>query len=186
MSALDSDDIRHKEAYILYAQGYNKTQISKQIGVARKTIINWSQKHEWDKRLAKQKEAETPLDPENLKPLRLDDADKQFLQEQTISKGMRTLYTLMNRVESAVLSNQEDDLKVNIKTLVDALDKFYRLQVFLRDGGVDKKEVHVKKESIDWTTIIQESIAAKKEHGESFDEKEFLKKAMSRSLGKDN
>jgi DNA-binding XRE family transcriptional regulator len=184
MSVLDDDNIKKKEAFHLYSTGMSKNKIAQTLGIARNTVLAWSKKGDWDEKLKAEKG--TVVNTEGkLVPIDIEEADLKYLQTQTINKGMRTIYTLMSKIEEAVLSGQESDLRINIKTLVDALDKFYRLQIFLKDGGVSKKEVHVKQENVDWTSIIKESIKAKQDHGDDFDEKEFVRKAVEQSFGKE-
>lgn len=107
------------------------------------------------------------------------------LQDQAITKILRVLHKIAEDTEKSLFNGDDALARMNIKSMVDSIDKIVRLKMHVANGGVETKNVNVRKQTVDWNKLIEQSVEAKKKFGEDFDEKEFLKDVID-AEAKDN
>jgi hypothetical protein len=163
-------DMDKEVMYHDFCTGMSLVDISKKHDVSYRSIIRYAQEGDWKSRRELQLAG---VDEVDLKP-------SDLLQSEAIDKALRVLHKIATDTEIGLFGGNPELLRTNVKTMVDAIDKLVRLKMHVESGGVDKREVHVKKESMDWNKIIEMSVKAKKEKGDNFDEEEFLRNVMDK------
>lgn len=152
-----------------FVDGLSLKDVSKKYNVNYRTVLRYSKKGNWVSKKAAYNEEVDALE---------EVPDRIRWQRETIDNTIRSLAEISTMTRDSVLLGRTSEIPMNIKTLTDSLDKLIRLQMFIDAGGVAKSEVSVKKQSIDWNQIIEQSLKAKKQQGSNFDEEAFLRQAI--------
>lgn len=173
---LDSGDTKEK-MFADWLAGMTLKEIADQNAISYQTILRYKKKGDWENRkslaLVEMKELQEGL-------------PKAILQEETINDTLRVLHRLVQEIKEGMFLNRWEKMPINVKSLVDSINTLFRLQTFLDSGGVDRKEVNVKKQSIDWNRLIESSVKLKQGLGDQFDEKQFIKQVLDGESDKNN
>ena len=161
-----------------FIRGSDLKAIASKHGINYRRLLRISNKEDWKDKKALVQSQTTDLAK----------VDTDTLQNEAITRTLRVLHKIAADTETMLLAGSDVDqltVKMNIKTMVDAIDKLVRLKMHVESGGVEKKEVNVKKQTIDWNQMIEQATEARKKFGEDFNEKEFLAKVIDIEVGSD-
>lgn len=143
------DNLKHKQAYKLYTQGLNLSQIATTLGVSRQSVSNWKKRYKWDKELL------------------LDATKKEELQ----AYEQRFIAGLIKEWEVAIDELQESDLPKKMEIL----EKYTRSYFKLKAGNFDTKIAKEKlTKEVAYKTIKAVADIAKKHN--AIEAAEFLAK----------
>ncbi len=160
--------------YLDYRQGLSLVEIADKHGLNPKTVSrakkagNWESRKEQDALETKRKHAV---------------ASKKELSLDIFNNTLHLAYDMLSEIRDA--AKVEGYGKVPIKTMADVVDKLLRLQVYLNNDGVEKKQVETREHKIDWNNMIKATLDAKKQDPE-FDDREFVRKAVSKAFGNED
>lgn len=165
-----------QDMYEQFCKGLTLKEIAETYQISYRTIVRYSKDGNWSEEKAKLKE--------ELKDLETVD-DQADLPSKAIDSTLRALNKMAADLNRDIQTGKEPT--VNYKNLVDALDKAVKLRMHVDTGGVTKTEhtVNKKVQTLDWNKLIESAVKAKKEHGEGFNEKEFLKNVIDAEVVKE-
>lgn len=172
----DSKEIARSDMFEQFCKGMTLKEIAEVYQISYRTIVRYSTDGNWSEEKAKLKE--------ELKGLEVVD-DQADLPSKAIDSTLRALNKMAADLNRDIQSGREPT--VNYKNLVDALDKAVKLRMHVDTGGVTKTEhtVNKKTQTVDWNRLIETMVKAKKEHGESFNEKAFIKDVIDAEVVKE-
>lgn len=164
-----------ERAYKLWKKGYSMADIASKINKSERTLYRWKDEREWDERLDKEKAlvkqqetmTEVELARENLTNL-----------NRLLHRAIGILEDSMGSAEDLVM------LRGAVRDYGNLMDKVIRAMAFVDNGGADMTRVKKTEEKLDWNQLIHQSLEAKKEYGDQFDEKEFAKKAIDAAFNR--
>ena len=168
-------EIERELMYQEYLSGKSARSIAIKNNVSIISMHNYVNRNHWKERraLLQEEMAVTETIP------------KEELRRKTAKEAGLFLGKYISEARIMLESGNIHDINMSrIKQAVDSFDKIVRLEEFIENGGKDVKEVNVKKQTLDWNQAIEQSIRAKKEHGEDFNEKEFLSKVIDAEVKK--
>lgn len=162
-----------KEAmYKAYRKGMAMTEIAEEFGLTYRSVIKYKQKGLWDAR----KEQDLAI----LK------ATPEQLSVEAYTKVLRTVLKLADIIERQVVLDESAEggpVKVDLKTIVECIDKLTRLHLFAKAGGVDQKKKIIEKRihKIDYAAMAKIYMQAKQQDNLEYDAKAHLRDVIDAS-----
>lgn len=167
--------------YADYARGRTIREISEKHGWSERSIHNYKKRHDWEDKkqkaiaITKQKEIMT----------------QAAIMDDNLATANFMINSLIKHVEDFMqTSNMNTRTIRDVASMIDSLsrsiERIVKTQAFIHHGGAEITKVHKVEEKIDWNKLINQSIEAKKEHGEAFDTKKFVKDVVDAKYRKKN